>query len=211
MAHTHSCLPLSPDRVLKYMTAPSSSGAGGDNPTLIPDSLLLQAGTVPILTIRHPRLVVPSAYRAMQKIVAGAGKPNAFLLACCVWTRWLYDFYITHGVQPLIVDADDYMTSEDFVRKLCGRAGLNPGEAVFSWSTTSDEQKESLERPYVEVQTTFMSSTGADPSRAARNVDLKAEEAKWAEEFGADLPFIQELVRLSTPHYEYLHERRLMT
>lgn len=209
MLHTHSCLPLSPDRVLEFMTAPTSKGAGSDNFTLIPDDLLLHPGTVPVLTIRHPRLVVPSAYRAMQKIVAGAGRPNTFLLACCVWTRWLYDFYVNHGIQPLVLDADDYMTSEDFVRELCKRAGLNPEETVFSWSTVSDEEKENLERPFVEVQTTFMSSTKANPSRAAKNVDLEREEAKWAEEFGADLPFIRELVQISIPHYKYLHERRL--
>lgn len=209
MLHTHACLPLSPDRVLDYMTAPTSEGASGDNCTLLPDNLLLHPGTVPVFTIRHPRLVVPSAHRAMQKIVADAGKPNTFLLACCVWTRWLYDFYVSHGIKPLVLDADDYMTSEDLVRGICTRAGLNPKEAVFSWSTVSDEEKETLERPYVAVQSTFMSSTGANPGRAAKNVDLDEEEARWAEEFSADLPFIQELVQLSMPHYDYLYERRL--
>lgn len=210
MVHTHSCLPLSPDRALQYMVNPIAVDDNiKANPTLIPDDLLLHPGTVPVLTIRHPRLVVPSAHRAIHKIVAGCGRPNVLLLACNVWTRWMYSFYVAHGIHPLIVDADDYMTSEDFVRKLCSEAGLDPDKAVFSWATTTDEQKESLERPYVAVQTSFLSSTSAKPDRAAKNVDLEKEEALWAEEFGPDLPFIQELVELSMLHYEYLYQRRL--
>ena len=132
------------------------------------------------------------------------------VITCHVWGRLLHNFYEANGIQPLVIDADDYMTSENFVLELCRRAGLNPDGAVFSWPTTTEEQQENLAKPFAAVQTTLMGSTGANPGRAARNVDLASEEAKWEDEFGVDTSReIRELVHLAMPHFEYLYEQRL--
>lgn len=210
MVHTHSFFPASPDRILEYVTAPSSEPSSGDNFTLVPDKLLVHPGTVPVITIRNPRLVVPSAYKAMRAVINGGGRANMLVITCHVWGRLLYDYYQANGIQPLVIDADDYMTSEEFVRELCKRTGLSPDKAVFSWATATDEQQRNLARPFAAVQTTLMGSTGANPGRAAKNVDLAAEEAKWEEEFGMDIAReIRELVQLAMPHFEFLYERRL--
>lgn len=211
MMHTHSFFPASPDRILEYVLSPSSKPSTGDNFTLVPDSLLLHPGTVPVITIRHPAMVVPSAYKAiLPAVIRGGGRANMLIITCHVWGRMLYNFYEAHGIQPLVIDADDYMTSEDFVRGFCKRAGLDPDEALFSWPTATEEQQQKLAKPFAAVQTTLMGSQAANPGRAAKNVDLAAEEAKWEEEFGVDTSReIRELIELAMPHFEYLFERRL--
>ncbi|KAJ5172772.1 hypothetical protein N7492_005365 [Penicillium capsulatum] len=210
MIHTHSFFPASPDRILDYVTSPASEPSSGDNFTLLPDNLLLRPGTVPVITIRDPRLVVPSAYRAMRAVIKGGGRANMLVITCHVWGRFLYDFYANRRIRALVIDADDYMTSETFVREICSQTGLDPDAATFSWPTATPEQQDKLAKPFAAVQTTLMRSNGANPGRAAKNVDLGAAEAKWEEEFGADTAReIGELVQLAMPHFEYLYERRL--
>lgn len=211
MVHTHSFFPASPDRMLEYITSPTAEAPSGDNFTLVPENLLLYPQTVPVITIRNPQLVVPSAYKAMRAVINGGGRANMLVITCHLWARLLYDFYEANGIQPLVIDADDYMTSEKFVREICRRTGLNPDQAIFSWDTASNEEQEKLAKPFAAVQTTLMDSTGANAGRAAKNVDLSAEEAKWEDEFGVDTAReIRELVQLAMPHFEYLHERRLV-
>ena len=132
------------------------------------------------------------------------------VITCHVWARLLFDFYTSNGIEPLVIDADDYMTSEPFVRELCRRTGLSPEEAVFSWSTATEEEQRKLAKPFAAVQTTLMGSTGANPGRAAKNLDLAAEEAQWEKEFGTDtFNEIRELVDLAMPHFDYLYAKRL--
>lgn len=210
MLHTHSFFPVAPDQILNFVTAPESDHSGKDNFTMMPDKLLLYPGTVPILTIRNPRLVVPSAHRAMRTIIKGGGRANLLVVTNQIWCRLLYDYFSANGIEPLVIDADDYMTSRDFVRGLCKRAGLNPEEAVFSWSQSTEDQKKQLPQAHVEIQSTLMNSGGMNPGRAAKNLDLEAEEKNWEEEFGTDANLIQDLIRLAMPHYDYLYGRRLV-
>lgn len=210
MVHTHSFFPASPDCIVEYVKAPSAEMPTGNNFTLVPKELLLHPGTVPVITIRNPLMVVPSAYRAMRAVINGGGKANMLVITCHIWARFLFDFYSANGIEPVVIDADDYMTSESFVRELCRKTGLNPEEAVFSWSTATDEEQQKLAKPFAAVQTTLMGSTAANPGRAAKNVDLAAEEAQWEKEFGTKTYHeIRELINLAMPHFNYLYERRL--
>lgn len=214
MVNTHPFFPVSPDRIPEYIevvTARQSGPPGGENPTMIPDGLLLQSGTVPIFNIRDPRLVVPSAYRTMHAmdLAHGGGRANYLITTCHIWSRLLYDFYVSHGVKPIVVDADDFMTSEDFVRHLCSQAGLDPAQAYFSWSIPTKEEQNEIHPYYYASQSTLINSSGINPAKAARNLDLDAEEKKWETEFGDDLALVKEMVELAMPHYQYLFERRL--
>lgn len=206
MVHTHSFFPISLDDISQGL---SNAQSKFNNFSLSPDDLFLKPGTVPILSIRNPRLAVPSAYRAMQSIMVNISKANLQLVACPVWTCLLFDYYTARGFEPLVVDADDYMTDTTFVETLCKKSGLDPKQVNHSWSLTSQQDKESFEKPYVAVQETLMSSTSANPNRAAKNIDLEAEEAKWESEFGESVVLIRELVELAIPFYEYLYQRRL--
>ena len=51
------------------------------NPTVVPDSVFLRPGTIPIFNFRHPLLVVDGVYRGMQQLPA---------------------FHVKEGVRPLI-------------------------------------------------------------------------------------------------------------
>ena len=182
-----------------------------ENLSLVPDVLLLRPGTIPLISIRDPRLSVPSAYRVLERMNLPHGGSRAFFLTttCNVWNCVLYDFYKSHGVEPVVVDADDYMTSETFVRSLCVRLGLNPSEVRFEWDAATSEQKEKEIHPMQYAsQNTLYESSGVIAGKAARGFDFTDVSVKWKEEFGEDAGLIEEMVGLAMPHYQYLHERR---
>lgn len=144
------------------------------------------------------------------------------------WQRSLYGWFVANEVQPVVVDADDYMTSESFVRHLTASIGLDPERAIVRWEKVrfsgptlltlfdadkeqmSEEAKENMHRMLIQIQATLVGSEGIKPERAGRNLDLEAERRKWEEEFDADeVKMIRELVDVAMPEYEYLRERRL--
>lgn len=210
MLHTHHFFPLDPDRILEAIARPEHGLPATSNLTLVPEELLLQSATVPILTIRHPVLVVPSAFRAMRTVIQTTDFRNMLVITNPIWARWWYDFYETRGIQPIVVDADDYMTSEAFVRYLCEAIGLHGDEAVLEWSTSTTEESEKLTKEHAAVQTTLLRSNGMNKDRAGSNIDFAEERRKWTEEFRADeVETIRELIRLAEPHYHYLYSRRL--
>jgi hypothetical protein len=182
-----------------------------ENFSIVPDSLLLRPGTIPLISIRDPRLSVPSAYRVLERMnLPHAGSWAFFLTTTCnVWNCVLYNFYKSHGIEPVVVDADDYMTSETFVRSLCVRLGLDSSKVRFEWEAATSEQKEKEIHPMQYAsQTTLYESSGIIAGRAAKNSDFTDMSVKWKEEFGDDAGLIEEMVGLAMPHYQYLCERR---
>ncbi|KAF2723353.1 hypothetical protein K431DRAFT_301940 [Polychaeton citri CBS 116435] len=214
--HTHPFNPAKPSRMLHYVklleTRPQPPlPPEGENFTLLPDTLLLREGTVPIINIRDPRLVVPSAYRVLDSfgLPHGGGRPNFLIATCPIWARLLYDWYISHGVHPLVADADDFMTSEDFVRRICSRAGLDPALACFAWEELTPDEKAKLHPMYYKSQKTLVDSCRVRVELAGRNLNLEELKGEWEEKFGEDMRLVREMVDLSVPHYEYLYERRM--
>jgi hypothetical protein len=139
------------------------------------------------------------------------GGSRAFLLetTCNIWNVLLYNFYKSHGIEPTVVDAEDYMTSEEFVKKLCVRIGLDPESAVFSWKAVTKEQKEGEIHPMLYAsQNTLFESEGVDAGKAKGEGDLVEEERAWEEEFGGDVGLVREMVGIAEPFYRWLYERR---
>nr|POF02578.1 hypothetical protein CFP56_58210 [Quercus suber] len=211
--HTHAFFPIAPERMLEFIRLISEKrdpSFAGENITMMPTDLLLRPGTIPIFTIRDPRLAVPSSYRTMQKmgIPRGGERANYLITTSNIWNRVIYDFYAHHGVQPLVLDADDYMTSEDFVRRVCEKAGLDPAQAHFSWPAATEAEMKQTHPMHYASQSTLINSVGMNPAFAAKNVDMVAEEAKWEAEFGDDVSLVKQVMDLERAHYEYLRERR---
>ncbi|KAF7194573.1 hypothetical protein HII31_04079 [Pseudocercospora fuligena] len=207
----HPISAMSPQQITKFIqTTPDHQGLipQSANPTILPDELLLYPGTVPILTIRNPRLSVPSAYRVLNRmgLPHGSGRPNFLISTATFWNRLLYEYYTANGIQPLVIDADDVITSRDFSRQLCSKLGLDPELAHFQWERGDKEKYHPMEYA---SQTTLIESSGIDQSKAAKNLDLDELEKKWDEEFGEDASLIREAVAAAMPDYEWLFERKL--
>ncbi|KAK4497051.1 hypothetical protein PRZ48_011500 [Zasmidium cellare] len=210
--HEHALTTISAKRVLEVVTSPKSSQRPDhkQNFTTIPDEVLLHPGTIPLITIRHPVLAVPSNYRATNSLYTGTKRKNWIVNTSLAFNRDLYDYYVAHGIEPIVADSDDYMSSEAFVRHLTSKLGLDPAKAVVSWPKSTEKEKQDMHPMLLQVQATLVDSEGIKPARASRNIDLEAEREKWKEEFSQEeLELMEELVEIAMPHYEYLRERRL--
>lgn len=210
--HEHAMFVNSPERVLEIVksSGPQEKIDKGFNTTTIPDDLLLKPGTIPVITIRNPILYVPSNHRAVNRLYTGATRCNSLSNSNLASSRDLYNYYKSHGIEPIVVDADDYMTSETFVKHLTSKIGLDPEKAVTSWPKCSEKEKQAMHPMLLAVQSTLVNSEGLRGDRAAKNIDLAAEMEKWKEEFGnEEVDLLEELVEIARPHYEYLWDRRL--
>jgi hypothetical protein len=180
------------------------------NFTSIPSALLLKENTVPILTVRDPRLAVVSAYRVLKDIGLphGSGRPNFLISTSLQWQRLLYDFFVSHGITPLVVDGDDLMTSPQYARSLCQKLDLDPALAYLWWPSASEEEKSALHPMFLASQRNLIESEGPRSARAAKNTDFDKEEQQWEEEFGEDLVMVKEMIDLAVPHYEWFQDKR---
>jgi hypothetical protein len=163
-----------------------------------------------VLTIRDPRLAVPSAYRVLKDmgLPHGSGRPNFLISTSLQWQRMLYNFFVSHGISPLVVDADDLMTSPNYACSLCEKLDLDPAQACLSWSAASEEEKNALHPMFLASQRNLIESEGPNSARAASNIDFVKEEQRWEEEFGEDMAMIKETVAIAMPHYEWFQSKR---
>ena len=213
MVHDHPFSSTDPAVVLDLIH--SATGRAFHPPeeknfTSIPASLLLHENTVPILTIRDPRLAVTSAYRVLKDmgLPHGSGRPNFLISTSLQWQRLLYDSFTSHGITPLVVDADDLMTSPQYARSLCEKLNLDPAQAHLSWPSASEEEKSALHPMFLASQRNLIESEGPRPERAAKNTDFKKEEQQWEEEFGEDLAMVKEMIDFAMPHYQWFQGKR---
>lgn len=209
--HTHPFFILSPDRLLASVTAPGTLQNDDRGISLIPENLLLHPGTIPLFTIRHPVLYVSSSIRGIKKAGTGETRASYIIGTSLGFSREMYDWFVAHGVEPVIAEADDYMTSADFNQRLAERLGLDPALVAVSWPETTEDEQKLMHPVLLRMQETLVKSQGLDASRAARNVDLAEERARWKEEFSEEeIMLIEEIIAYVTPHYEYLRERRFV-
>jgi hypothetical protein len=212
LVHDHLFYTTSPDHVLASVICPESSAKEGGNFNLIPEKLLLYPGTVPLFTIRHPFMCVPSTIKAVRDTVTGGASLPAYKIGTTLrYGREMYDWYVSKGIEPVVVDADDYMTSEQFSRILAGRLGLDPAQVTVAWEPTPEEQQEQMHPTLRAIQKTLIDSQGLIPNRAAKNITPEEEVARWKDAFTAEeVELIHELVRRMTPDYEYLKARKFV-
>lgn len=217
MFQDHCFNPAAPEtvlRILDLIEKGESGPEGGENVTHLPEHLLLQPGLIPVFTIRDPRLAVPSAYRVLKKfgLPQGGGRANFSISTNPIWIRILYNWYVDHGIEPVIVDCDDIQCSgeTDFMQRLCVKLGLDPETVLFKWPRISDEERQAAHPAFYASQSTLLESEGIHSSLAARNWDLEKEEEGWEEEFGEDAGLVREMVQRADVHWRWLMERRLL-
>ncbi|KAI1824551.1 hypothetical protein F4861DRAFT_251539 [Xylaria intraflava] len=186
------------------------------NLTCLPDEFLKTWH--PTFLIRHPAAVLPSLYRTAQRnsetadMVRQQSEPFE-IEASSRFARTLYDFYREHfgrdSQWPIVLDADDIMTSPDLITKYAGLVDLDPSKLQFSWERVSKEAEDKMGPLERIMFGTINSSTGVDKGKVAGDVDIDAEIAKWRSEFGKGSEKLERWVREGMPDYEYLHARRL--
>ncbi|EME42284.1 hypothetical protein DOTSEDRAFT_73199 [Dothistroma septosporum NZE10] len=105
--------------------------------------LLLKEGPIPIpiLTIRDPRLAVPSAFRVLGDFgfPPGSEHPIFPLSSTTLWIRWLYNCFTAHNITPVLIDADDIMTANSrSLGRLAARLGLDTEAMSTDWDPPHD-------------------------------------------------------------------------
>lgn len=153
---------------------------------------------------------MPSVLRVLERMNLPHGGSRAFALVatCNIWNCVLYNFYKSKGFEPVVVDADDFMTSKDFVCQLSGKLGLDPEKIKFEWEAVGEKEKEGIHPMQFASQKTLFESSGVEAGKAGKNLDLANEAEKWEGEFGDDAGLVREMIGLAEGHYQWLYERR---
>jgi hypothetical protein len=127
------------------------------------------------------------------------------------WQRELYDWYLTKHITPVVVESENYMTSPEFVRKLCEVVGLDPEAAIFKWDRLGEEERAKLDPQVVQMMKTLFDSEGLRPDLAIKEQLVVTEEMeKWKADLGEDVAgVVREVVDASMDDYPYLKARKL--
>lgn len=146
----------------------------------------------------------------MKNLELSLNTSNFLIARHLGWQREMYDWFVAHGITPIVVDAEDYMSSPEYVRLVATKLGLSPEHCVFKWEKTAAEEQEKMHPMYVKLQQTLLNSEGMVEGKVIREVDVEVEEGKWREEWGSEVAgLLRETTEVGMGHYEYLRERRL--
>lgn len=168
----------------------------------------------PTFLIRHPAMVITSMYRAA--IHAGfnreSNEPHVSERTY-FWTRSLYDFYAssrdTSSPFPIVLDADDMMTSPALMTKYAKTVGFDPDQLRFQWDKVSAEALAEMSQIRRHMQSSLHASDGINMSKVAGDIDIAKEAVEWRKEFGEEGGRnLEGWVRAAMPDYEYLREKR---
>lgn len=146
----------------------------------------------------------------MKAIEGTSTRSNVLISGTQRWQRELYDWYVSNGVTPIVAEADDYMSSREFVQKLASEAGLDPEWCIFEWEKVDEAAQKGMNGMYVKLQQTLLNSEGMVEGKAMQVVDVESERQKWKTEFESwEVDFLNELVDLTMEHFDYLRARKL--
>jgi hypothetical protein len=181
------------------------------NKTVLSDEML--KSFKPLFLIRHPALSLASMYRAARsdEFQRESKEPNVTERSS-IWIRSLFDFYEAHQPEepPLVLDADDMMTSPELVMKYVKLAGLNPDKLRFSWEKASPEV---ISKQSILAQKMLSSLNASDKvnlDKVGGDLDIDVEAQKWRAEFGdVDASKLENWVRAAMPDYEYMRSKRV--
>ncbi|KAG7087051.1 hypothetical protein E1B28_013030 [Marasmius oreades] len=185
------------------------------NPTLLSDRFFF--GFTPIITIRHPALMVPSLIRGRQKLQGIPKLDSEFApIATYRWEKLVFDSYRSYYAAttdslsrkrvPIVIDGsklaqDPYGTME----RMCEVLGMSEEEmgVRYMWEPNMGPARDK----FWEVFTgELRRSSGVKPSgHLPETLDLEKEKSKWVNEWGPDVADkIEAAVNDAMEDYEYL-------
>ncbi|ETN40086.1 uncharacterized protein HMPREF1541_04361 [Cyphellophora europaea CBS 101466] len=126
----------------------------------------------------------------------------------------LYDWYTekgpSHHVEPIIVDADDYMSDKKTVEELCKRVGLDSDAIIYTWPKASEEELNSMLPMEAKIKFTILGSDGVIPGRTAAGFDMAKAQQEWISQYGEDgAAEIKGLVERTMLDYENMRARKM--
>ncbi|KAK7045836.1 laccase, multicopper oxidase, benzenediol:oxygen oxidorectuctase [Paramarasmius palmivorus] len=188
------------------------------NHTILPDSFFFNISH-PIITIRHPALMLPSWIRSMALI----GKPlhgewfvhSMEVMASYRWERLIYESYTSAGRRVTVIDGEKLVrNTKEQIRRVCEVIGVDEGGVAYTWEALERENGPwDKSRVYSHLPEymrkaflgTIHRSTGVILDKIYNDLDLGEEKRKWVLEWDVDLADnIEEVVRASLEDYEYL-------
>lgn len=188
------------------------------NQTIFPDEFLKQ--WTPTFLIRHPALAFPSNYRSRRDLdgpeVAEKEWKLRELDMTIKWSRNLYDWFLSQtGETPIILDADDIMTSPEIVGRYAKVIGVDPEKLRFSWASEDREirgdETHAWKWKLKRMRDTLRASSGIVEGKTAIGLDVDEEVEKWKGEFGrGDADKLERWVKDAMGDYEYMKARRLI-
>jgi hypothetical protein len=206
-----------------FLAGPASSEPH-TNPTLLPDSLFLTPGTIPIINFRHPLLLCEGVYRGVRDQPAFREASSSLHFrkqvgngASLYPVRLMYDWYLQHGppagISPILVEADDYLgeDKEALMARICARVpGFEADQVIYKWEKASEAEVSAMGEQRAQALKTVNGSEGVMDGYDMRGRTTQGEMEIWREKYGdEDAEFIGGLVERAMGDYEYLRERRL--
>lgn len=191
------------------------------NPTVVPDSVLLRPGTIPIINFCHPLLLCDRLIRGFRTLSAfDPGKiyhKMVILGGNLLWQRLMYEWYLEHGVplgiEPILLDADDYVgpKKEALMRNLCDQVpGFDSNSLIYTWPKATSGELAEMPESDKQAYKTILASDGILPGLDMRGRNIDGEMAKWVDLWGQeDADFLRGLVEKAMPDYEFLMAHRM--
>ncbi|KAI4289145.1 MAG: hypothetical protein L6R35_001586 [Caloplaca aegaea] len=201
----------------------AGSAWSDQNFTVLPDEFLQT--WLPTFLIRHPALTFPSYYRAVVKMdgneEAAANHYASLKTISIKGSRQLYDLYVQwrhklpssadkRDVWPIVLDADDVISSPDTMARYCHMLNMDSKKLRFSWNALKQDDLLQMAPFHQVMRSTLIQSTGVVKAKAQSAIDIGEEAEKWETEFGAAAAqLIAKMVDEAMPDYEYLRAKRL--
>jgi len=176
------------------------------NPTVIPSDILLHPDIHHAFLIRTPAKAVPSYYRL-------CGPPKAAITGFDYFdpaevglreSKILYDWLVTKGVKPLVIDSSDLLKDPPAVMEyFCNDCKVDFGEHMLEWK--GGEAQEQFKK-WNGFHDDAEKSNGI-AKHAGSDEDRKAAEAKKAKDI-ADMPdIVHQTIEDTMADYEYLRTK----
>jgi hypothetical protein len=181
----------------------------------------------PTFLIRNPILMIPSHYRtevdlsSPAEMAAQTSVQMVKMSTSFSRVRKLYDWFRENsphcqspdqnGIQwPIILDADDIITSPELVKKYAKLVNLNPENLKREWDPIPESKQEEIGVVEKRMRKTVNDSAGILKGKTMEGVVMEEEVRKWKEEWGEEEGTkIEGWGRGDMADYELLREKRL--
>ncbi|KAJ8089497.1 hypothetical protein PM082_014752 [Marasmius tenuissimus] len=181
------------------------------NPTLLPDRFFF--GFTPVITIRHPALMIPSLIRGRQKLQGEPKLDCEFTpIATYRWEKMIFDCYRSCSLElglktvPVVIDGSKLVRDpKGTMGRLCDIIGVEEHEVVrYTWEPACQPARDAFWETFTGD---LRRSSGIKPVPVPETIDLTKEKTKWIKEWGPELAEeIESWVNYSLKDYEYLFQ-----